>query len=70
MRRFTVLFLVVAVLLMSVGAVSIRPPVLAQDATPTSDLEANKALARRFHDELFEQGNLAVADEILTPDFA
>jgi predicted SnoaL-like aldol condensation-catalyzing enzyme len=40
-----------------------------QVATPTSDLEANKALARRFHDEIFEQGNLAVADEILTPDF-
>jgi hypothetical protein len=40
-----------------------------QDATPTGDLEANKVLARRFHDEIFEQGNLAVADEILTPDF-
>jgi predicted SnoaL-like aldol condensation-catalyzing enzyme len=40
-----------------------------QVATPTADLEANKALARRFHDEIFEQGNLAVADEILTPDF-
>ena len=40
-----------------------------QDATPTSDLEANKALARRFHDEIFEQGNLAAADEIVAPDF-
>jgi predicted SnoaL-like aldol condensation-catalyzing enzyme len=43
--------------------------VRAQDATPTSDLEANKILARRFHDEIFEQGSLEVADEILTPDF-
>ena len=40
-----------------------------QDATPTADLEANKALARRFHDDIFDQGNLAAADEILTPDF-
>jgi predicted SnoaL-like aldol condensation-catalyzing enzyme len=41
----------------------------AQEATPSADLEANTALARRFHDEIFEQGNLDVADEILTPDF-
>jgi len=32
-------------------------------------LEANKALARRFHEEIFDQGNLDVADEILAPDF-
>jgi predicted SnoaL-like aldol condensation-catalyzing enzyme len=42
----------------------------AQNATPVSDLEANKTLARRFHDEIFELGNLDAADEILTPDFA
>jgi predicted SnoaL-like aldol condensation-catalyzing enzyme len=41
----------------------------AQDATPSADLEANKVLARQYHDEIFEQGNLDVADEILTPDF-
>jgi ketosteroid isomerase-like protein len=41
----------------------------AQEETPSSDLEANKALARRYHDDIFEQGNLDVADEILTPDF-
>jgi predicted SnoaL-like aldol condensation-catalyzing enzyme len=51
-------------------ATTIAPSVArAQDATPTVDLEANKVLARRFHDEIFEQGNLAAADEILTPDF-
>jgi hypothetical protein len=33
------------------------------------DLEANKALARRFHHDIFERMDLAVADEILTPDF-
>lgn len=41
----------------------------ARDATPTHDLETNEALARRFHDDIFEQGNLDVADEILTTDF-
>ncbi len=69
MRRFSLLLSVVVVLLSS-AVMLLRPPAAAQDATPTSDLEANKALARRFHDEIFEQGNLAVADDILTPDFA
>jgi len=40
-----------------------------QDATATIDLEDNKALARRFHGEIFNEGNLAVADEIVAPDF-
>jgi ketosteroid isomerase-like protein len=44
-------------------------PTAAQEATPASDLEANKALARRYHDDIFEKGDLDVADEILTPDF-
>ena len=69
MRRFTVSLSVVVVLFMGFVAVSGRPTVIAQDATPTSDLEANKALAHRFHEEIFDQGNLAAADEILTPDF-
>jgi predicted SnoaL-like aldol condensation-catalyzing enzyme len=42
----------------------------AQDATPPADLAANKALAHRFHEDIFDQMNLEVADEILTPDFA
>jgi hypothetical protein len=28
-----------------------------------------EAIARRFHMEIFQQGKLEVADEILTPDF-
>lgn len=52
--------------LLAGGAVAAR----AQDATPGGDLEANKALARRFHEDIFDQMNLDVADEILTPDFA
>lgn len=32
-------------------------------------LEANKALAHRFHIEIFQEGKLEVADEILSKDF-
>jgi predicted SnoaL-like aldol condensation-catalyzing enzyme len=69
MRRFVLLLSVVVVLLGSAGLI-VQSPAGAQEATPTVDLEANKALARRFHDEIFEQGNLDVADEIVAPDFA
>jgi predicted SnoaL-like aldol condensation-catalyzing enzyme len=41
----------------------------AQDATTTADLEANKALAQRFHEDLYNQGNFDAADEILASDF-
>ena len=68
MRRYSVLLSVVVVLLSS-AVVLARPPEAVQDATPTSDLEANKAWADRFHEEIFDQGNMATADEILTPDF-
>jgi len=68
MRRLFVVSLVV-VLLGLLGGGSGWLGTAAQDATPTSDLEANKVLARRFHEEIFDQGNLAAADEILTPDF-
>jgi steroid delta-isomerase-like uncharacterized protein len=41
------------------------------DAAPVdpATLAANKALAQRFHHEIFEQGNFEVADEILSPNF-
>ena len=32
-------------------------------------LEANKEVVRRFYDELWNEGNMAVADEIIHPDF-
>ncbi|BAZ47607.1 hypothetical protein NIES4103_02090 [Nostoc sp. NIES-4103] len=31
--------------------------------------EANKAIARRYYDEIMNQGNLATIDELLSPDF-
>jgi predicted SnoaL-like aldol condensation-catalyzing enzyme len=61
----TALFALTVVGFLAGAALSTR----AQDATPPTDLAANTVLARRFHDEIFEQGNLAAADEILTPDF-
>ena len=38
------------------------------DVIPT-ELEANKALVRRFLEEAFSQGNLDVLDEIIAPDY-
>lgn len=31
--------------------------------------EKNEALALRYHNDIFQKGNLEVADEILSPDF-
>ena len=31
--------------------------------------EENEALAHRFHMDIFQEGNLDAADEILSPDF-
>src|SRR3954471_17363021 len=49
----------------AVAATVVMAPTLvrAQEATPASDLEANKPLARQYHDEIFEQCNLDVADQ-------
>src|SRR5262249_912671 len=33
------------------------------------DIEHNKAIARRWSEELWGQGNLAVADEIIAPEY-
>jgi len=41
----------------------------AQEATPAGGPEANKALALRFHDDIFERGDLGAIDEILAPGF-
>ena len=68
MRRVSILLSVVALIALSTIAVG-SAPIVAQEATPTPDLEANKVLARRFHEEIFDQGNQEVAAEILAPDF-
>ena len=38
-------------------------------ATATDDLVANTALVLRYQQEIFEQGKMATADEILAPGF-
>ena len=38
-------------------------------ATTRTKQQENENLARRFHMEIFREGKLAVADEILAPDF-
>ena len=43
--------------------------VLPASAAPRSQLERNKAVARRVFDEIFNQGRFEVADEIYAKDF-
>ena len=38
-------------------------------ASMTYTEQKNEVLAHRFHMEIFQEGKLALADEILTPDF-
>lgn len=38
-------------------------------AQTLNQTEANKALARRFVEEVVNQGNLALVDELIAPDF-
>jgi predicted SnoaL-like aldol condensation-catalyzing enzyme len=57
--------LAIAVLL----AVTLFAPALNVDATPSNDLETNTALVLRYQQEIFEEGTMATADEILAPTF-
>src|ERR687894_2491379 len=40
-----------------------------EEVAPVSSEEENKALVRRFFEEVWSKGNLAVVDELLAPDF-
>jgi len=66
--RTSFLAAVVAIVLTLFAPIAIHA-VRAQDGASNSLVEANKALALQYHHDIFEQGNLAVADEILAPDF-
>jgi predicted ester cyclase len=39
------------------------------EKAPVSAKEKNKALVRRFTEEVYNRGNVDVADELLTPNF-
>jgi steroid delta-isomerase-like uncharacterized protein len=56
----------------ALGATTIAMVILGMQATAqaqTSTIEQNKAAARRWSEELWSRGNLAVADEIIAPDY-
>lgn len=40
-----------------------------QESSQNSEETENKAIALRYHNEIFQEGLLEVADEILSPDF-
>jgi predicted SnoaL-like aldol condensation-catalyzing enzyme len=41
-----------------------------EEEAPVSVEENNKALVRRLFDEVYNRGNLDIADELLSPDYA
>ncbi len=51
------------------GASSEVSPRLAELEAKAEQEAANKALVKRWLDELWDQGNFAVAEELLSPDF-
>ena len=60
-------FLTMLIILIAALALLSPPfPATAQEPNP---LEMNKAIARRYIEELFTQGNLDVADELVAEDF-
>jgi predicted SnoaL-like aldol condensation-catalyzing enzyme len=59
---------VLALIAVLAGALFV-PAAVTVHATATNDLAANTALVLRYQQEIFEQGKIATADEILAPDF-
>src|SRR5262245_29678772 len=51
------------------GALLGSVPAITSATGGTVDVERNKSIARRWSEELWGQGNLAVADEIIAPDY-
>jgi len=44
-------------------------PNVMQEGGQTMSVEENKAVARRWYEEVVAQGNLALIDELFAPDF-
>lgn len=65
-RKYYLILVMLSALVMVTGC----QVQLVQPTDPGAQLEANKELVRRFYDELWNEGNMATADEIISPDFA
>lgn len=50
-------------------AASQASPAAGETACPETTLDENKALVQRYYDEVFNQGDLAVLDDVLSADF-
>ncbi len=67
-RLFTAVVILVAVLILG-GCQPMVVPTVAPTPGPSPEVEANRELAERYMEELWNEGNLEVADEILSEDF-
>src|SRR5262245_60659600 len=54
---------------MTLGALALAATLAPRVTHGQSAIEQNKAVARRWSEELWSRGNLAVADEIIAPDY-
>ena len=54
---------------MTMGALALATALAPAAAHAQSPIDHNKAIARRWSEELWSRGNLAVADEIIAPDY-
>ena len=54
---------------MTLGALALAVTLAPTSANGQSVIDQNKAIARRWSEELWSRGNLAVADEIIAPDY-
>jgi len=60
---------VAAMFVVAMAGIGGDPSAVAQQGGTMSTVEQNKATARRWSEELWERGNLAVADEIVAADY-
>jgi predicted SnoaL-like aldol condensation-catalyzing enzyme len=68
-RKKTREIIIIAVVLAAISLLVACQVEVVQPPSEAEQLEANKEIVRRFYDEVFNQGDMAVADEIVSPDF-
>ena len=65
----TQLYLILSILLIMIGLSACQVVLPDVAALEQQKLEANKEIVRRFYDEMWNEGKLEVADEIIAPEF-